>query len=196
MLVPGLAFTPQGARLGFLALVSVSLGVLNLLPLPVLERSALGVGPPLLDQAVDQLRRAIYALHQPQRDVVHSLPELLLEVAEHHRPHLAVGVRVDGAVAELTADADHEIARAVGEALFNVATHAEATRAAILTAERTALNILQRLSGIATKTARMMNMVEGTGATIVDTRKSLEGPFSVWMHAPDHSPNGQREDIR
>ncbi len=82
-------------------------------------------------QAVDQLRRAIYALHQPQRDVVHTLPELLLEVAEHHRPHLAVGVRVDGEVADLTADADHEIARAVGEALFNVATHAEARRAVV-----------------------------------------------------------------
>ncbi len=82
-------------------------------------------------QAVDQLRRAIYALHQPQRDVVHALPELLREVAEHHRPHLAVTVRVDGPVAELTADADHEIARAVGEALFNVATHAEASRAVV-----------------------------------------------------------------
>ncbi|WP_408896512.1 MadS family sensor histidine kinase [Nocardioides sp. R1-1] len=82
-------------------------------------------------QAVDQLRRAIYALHQPHRDVVRSLPELLQEVAEHHRPHLAVTVRVEGDAQELTADADHEIARAVGEALFNVATHAEATRAAI-----------------------------------------------------------------
>ena len=42
-----------------------------------------------------------------------------------------VGVRVDGTVAELTADADHEIARAVGEALFNVATHAGASRAVV-----------------------------------------------------------------
>lgn len=82
-------------------------------------------------QAVDQLRRAIYALHQPQRDVVRSLPELLQEVAEHHRPHLVVGVRVDGTVEDLTADADHEIARAVGEALFNVATHAGASRAVV-----------------------------------------------------------------
>lgn len=82
-------------------------------------------------QAVDQLRRAIYALHQPQRDVVRTLPELLQEVAEHHRPHLLVAVRVEGDAHMLPADADHEIARAVGEALFNVATHAEATRATV-----------------------------------------------------------------
>ena len=82
-------------------------------------------------QAVDQLRRAIYALHQRQSDGVRTLPELLQEVAEHHRPHLAVAVRIDGDAHLLPADADHEIARAVGEALFNVATHAEASRAAV-----------------------------------------------------------------
>ncbi|MFC7500548.1 histidine kinase [Nocardioides sp. GCM10030258] len=82
-------------------------------------------------QAVDQLRRAIYALHQRQCDGVRTLPELLQEVAEHHRPHLGVTVRVDGEADILPADADHEIARAVGEALFNVATHAGASRAAV-----------------------------------------------------------------
>jgi nicotinate-nucleotide pyrophosphorylase (carboxylating) len=44
--------------------------------------------------------------------------------------------------------------------------------AAILTAERTALNLLQRLSGIATLTARYVQAVEGTGARILDTRKT------------------------
>lgn len=81
--------------------------------------------------AIDQLRRAIYALHQPQRDTVWTLPELLHEVAEHHRQQLQVQVRVEGDAHLLGADADHEIARAVGEALFNVATHAEATRAVV-----------------------------------------------------------------
>lgn len=47
--------------------------------------------------------------------------------------------------------------------------------AAILTAERTALNLLQRMSGIATRTARMVALVEGTGAVIVDTRKTTPG---------------------
>jgi nicotinate-nucleotide pyrophosphorylase (carboxylating) len=47
--------------------------------------------------------------------------------------------------------------------------------AAILTAERTALNFLQRLSGIATRTARMTALIEGTGAAITDTRKTTPG---------------------
>jgi nicotinate-nucleotide pyrophosphorylase (carboxylating) len=46
---------------------------------------------------------------------------------------------------------------------------------AILTAERTALNFLQRLSGIATLTARCVKAVEGTGACILDTRKTTPG---------------------
>jgi len=47
--------------------------------------------------------------------------------------------------------------------------------AAILTAERTALNFLQRLSGIATRTARMVALVDGIGPSIVDTRKTTPG---------------------
>lgn len=91
----------------------------------------LGTAKGLTAEAVDQLRRAIYALHQPHRDTVQSLPELLHEVAEHHRPHLSVSLRVEGDAHALPADADHELARAVGEALFNVAAHAEATRAIV-----------------------------------------------------------------
>jgi nicotinate-nucleotide pyrophosphorylase (carboxylating) len=45
----------------------------------------------------------------------------------------------------------------------------------LLTAERTALNLLQRLSGIATLTARFVRAVEGTGARILDTRKTTPG---------------------
>jgi len=43
---------------------------------------------------------------------------------------------------------------------------------AVLSAERVALNFLQRLSGIATLTARFVERVEGTGVTILDTRKT------------------------
>ena len=49
-----------------------------------------------------------------------------------------------------------------------------ATRA-ILGAERTALNLLQRLSGVATLTARYVRAVEGTGVRILDTRKTTPG---------------------
>jgi nicotinate-nucleotide pyrophosphorylase (carboxylating) len=46
---------------------------------------------------------------------------------------------------------------------------------AILTGERTALNFLQRLSGVATTAARAVREVEGTGATVLDTRKTTPG---------------------
>ncbi|QRY64469.1 carboxylating nicotinate-nucleotide diphosphorylase [Gordonia sp. PDNC005] len=46
---------------------------------------------------------------------------------------------------------------------------------ALLTAERTALNILCHLSGIATATAAWVHEVEGTGAKIRDSRKTLPG---------------------
>ena len=46
---------------------------------------------------------------------------------------------------------------------------------ALLTAERTALNFLQLLSAVATKTAVFVDAVQGTRAAIVDTRKTLPG---------------------
>jgi nicotinate-nucleotide pyrophosphorylase (carboxylating) len=46
---------------------------------------------------------------------------------------------------------------------------------AILTGERTALNLLGRLCGVATNTARYVDAVAGTGAVILDTRKTTPG---------------------
>ncbi|HEY8765346.1 MAG TPA: carboxylating nicotinate-nucleotide diphosphorylase [Solirubrobacteraceae bacterium] len=51
----------------------------------------------------------------------------------------------------------------------------EGSARAILTGERTALNFLQRLSGVATLTARCVQAIEGTGARILDTRKTTPG---------------------
>jgi nicotinate-nucleotide pyrophosphorylase (carboxylating) len=51
----------------------------------------------------------------------------------------------------------------------------EGSARGILTAERTALNFLQRLSGVATLTARCVQAVQGTGARILDTRKTTPG---------------------
>ncbi len=45
----------------------------------------------------------------------------------------------------------------------------------ILTAERTALNFLGHLSGIATQTANFVKAIEGTGTVILDTRKTTPG---------------------
>jgi nicotinate-nucleotide pyrophosphorylase (carboxylating) len=52
---------------------------------------------------------------------------------------------------------------------------AEGSARALLAAERTALNFLCHLSGVATLTARFVRAVEGTGTRILDTRKTLPG---------------------
>lgn len=59
----------------------------------------------------------------------------------------------------------------------------EGSARSILRAERTALNFLQRLSGIATLTARFVDAVAGTGARIVDTRKTTPGLRALEKHA-------------
>lgn len=53
----------------------------------------------------------------------------------------------------------------------------------ILKAERTALNFMQRLSGIATQTARYIQAVEGCGVRIVDTRKTTPGLRTLEKYA-------------
>jgi len=54
---------------------------------------------------------------------------------------------------------------------------------AILTGERTALNFIGRLSGIATLTRRYVDAVAGTGVTILDTRKTTPGLRALEKHA-------------
>jgi nicotinate-nucleotide pyrophosphorylase (carboxylating) len=51
----------------------------------------------------------------------------------------------------------------------------EGSARALLAGERTALNFLQRLSGVATLAARCVAAVDGTGATVLDTRKTTPG---------------------
>ena len=54
---------------------------------------------------------------------------------------------------------------------------------AILTAERTALNFLGHLSGVATLTRRWVDAVDGTGARIRDTRKTMPGLRALEKYA-------------
>ena len=54
---------------------------------------------------------------------------------------------------------------------------------AVLTAERTALNLLGRLSGIATLTSRFVGTIEGTRAEILDTRKTTPGLRALEKYA-------------
>jgi nicotinate-nucleotide pyrophosphorylase (carboxylating) len=62
----------------------------------------------------------------------------------------------------------------------------EGPAAPILSGERTALNFLGRLSGVATMTARYVRAVEGTGARILDTRKTTPGLRALEKRAVVH----------
>ena len=53
--------------------------------------------------------------------------------------------------------------------------HVAGPLASVLTAERTALNLLSHLSGVATLTSRYVAAVAGTGARVLDTRKTTPG---------------------
>ena len=60
----------------------------------------------------------------------------------------------------------------------HVILHIEGPARALLCGERTALNFLQRLSGVATQTRRFVDAIAGTSARITDTRKTTPG----WRH--------------
>jgi nicotinate-nucleotide pyrophosphorylase (carboxylating) len=72
--------------------------------------------------------------------------------------------------ARFTALAEEGVWRSRGPVL-----DVEGEAAALLSAERTALNLLQRLSGVATLTARYVEAVRGTRARVLDTRKTTPG---------------------
>ncbi|MEP9401901.1 carboxylating nicotinate-nucleotide diphosphorylase [Sphingomonas sp. VNH70] len=74
----------------------------------------------------------------------------------------------DVAIEALVADGD---AVPAGTALLRLRGNARA----LLTAERSALNTVQHLSGIATLTAHYVAAIAGTGATLLDTRKTIPG---------------------
>jgi nicotinate-nucleotide pyrophosphorylase (carboxylating) len=83
------------------------------------------------------------------------------------------GVRVEALLAEGSRITD------VPERVATI----EGLARAILTGERTALNIFGRLCGIATLTARYVDLVEGTGTAILDTRKTTPGLRALERYA-------------
>jgi nicotinate-nucleotide pyrophosphorylase (carboxylating) len=75
-------------------------------------------------------------------------------------------------------DPEMQITRLVEEGVWRdggPVLELEGSAVAILEGERTALNFLQRLSGVATLTARCVQIVQGSGARILDTRKTTPG---------------------
>ncbi len=98
-------------------------------------------------------------------EILQKAPGVLcgLPVVETVFAELDPRVRVQRLVEEGTAGDQRTVARIEGPA------------AAILTGERTALNFLQRLSGVATAARRAVELVAGTRAEIIDTRKTTPG---------------------
>jgi nicotinate-nucleotide pyrophosphorylase (carboxylating) len=93
-------------------------------------------------------------------------------------PLILAGIELFAEVFRLldpTADAD--IRSHDGEELApgQIPARVTASACALLTGERVALNLLQRLSGVATLTRRFVRSVAGTDAQIVDTRKTTPG---------------------
>lgn len=82
-------------------------------------------------------------------------------------------------------DFDMVIEAQDGDALEagQVIAEIEGPARSILTAERTALNFLSHLSGIATLTGKFVEEIKGTGAEICDTRKTLPGLRALQKYA-------------
>ncbi|MBI2518040.1 MAG: carboxylating nicotinate-nucleotide diphosphorylase [Opitutae bacterium] len=115
----------------------------------------------------DVTSRAIFPPRHRSRAIIDAKQDLVicgLDVAA------LVFTRVDPAikVSPLARDGDRV---KKGAAVLRL----EGPTAALLTAERTALNFLQRLSGVATQARRYADAVAGTGVRIVDTRKTTPG---------------------
>ena len=68
-------------------------------------------------------------------------------------------------------------------AAMTVLARIEGDARAILAAERTALNIIQHLSGIATLTRQSVERISGTGAILLDTRKTIPGLRALAKYA-------------
>ena len=95
-----------------------------------------------------------------------------IEIAMAFFKSLDRGVRIDAAVA----DGDRIEA---GTVLVSL----EGNARAMLAAERSALNTLQHLSGIATLTRTYVDKIDGTGAILLDTRKTIPGLRSLEKYA-------------
>ena len=103
-----------------------------------------------------------------RHDIVVCGVDLALEIMRFHEPGCRTeALTPDGARAE----AGTTLARVEGPAR------------GMLTAERTALNLFQLLTGIATRTAEYARLVEGTGATLIDTRKTIPGYRALSKYA-------------
>jgi nicotinate-nucleotide pyrophosphorylase (carboxylating) len=120
----------------------------------------LGSGGDVTSAATIPADQRFAAVMASRQDIVVVGLDLAAEVFRKLDP----GVRIEPMCADGDqVAADGELMRLSGEAR------------AMLTAERSALNTVQHLSGIATLTRRYVDAIAGTGATLIDTRKTIPG---------------------
>jgi nicotinate-nucleotide pyrophosphorylase (carboxylating) len=145
---------------------------------------------------LDEVERVVYTalaedLGDPPRDVTSeaTIPAGQVDTAE-------LVARADGVVAGLPVAAEVFRATSGGQATFEIrvgegdrvrrgdvlAVVTGPTRA-LLTAERTALNLLCRMSGVATHTRRWADALAGSKATVLDTRKTTPGLRALEKYA-------------
>ncbi|BCJ53658.1 nicotinate-nucleotide diphosphorylase (carboxylating) [Actinoplanes sp. NBRC 14428] len=151
-----------------------------------------------MDEGLDlaEVERVVYTalaedLGDPPRDVTSeaTIPADQVDTAE-------LVARADGVVAGLPVAAQVFAATSGGTATFDqrVDEGVSVTRGdvlavvtgptrALLTAERTALNLLCRMSGVATHTRRWADELAGTKATVLDTRKTTPGLRALEKYA-------------
>lgn len=122
-------------------------------------REDIGTGDVTTQATVAPETRALARLVVKQAGVVAGLP-VVEEVFQQVDPGIFVRL--------LVAEGAHVTPQ-------TVLCEVEGAAQGILTGERVALNCLQRLSGVATRTARFVALVAGTKARIVDTRKTTPG---------------------
>lgn len=95
-------------------------------------RAHLDTAKDLTRRAVEQLRSAIYALHHGESEADEDLPSMLRRLSAVHMPdELRVEVRIGGEPVPLPARCEQSLFRVAGEALFNTAVHADASRAVV-----------------------------------------------------------------
>ena len=127
----------------------------------------LSIGDATTDALVPDDLQATATLHAKSPGVL-SGAEIAVAVFRRIDPGLNVEVALsDGATMER------------GSIILRVSGSA----ATMLKAERTAVNFMQHLSGIATATATYVESVNGTGAQIIDTRKTIPGLRSLEKYA-------------
>ena len=152
--------------------------------------SASSVPFPLGNHATHQLVRAALDEDQAFNDV-----STLATVVSSRHVRSTLVARRDGVIAgiplaieafrqldssvTIRVDAEDGMRVAKGAVLLHLTGHARG----MLSAERTALNFLQHLSGIATLTSAFVALVKGTAAHIVDTRKTTPGWRSLEKYA-------------